>query len=122
MDAAKGLLRWGLGKVLGERLDDREHWGNELMRRLGGEDAAADAADECPICFSAPVRFVVSPCGHGLCKACAVGYLRAAVGDANAQVLAAGVRCPLHSAGCVAHIQPTDAVALLSAADARRAS
>jgi len=57
----------------------------------------------CSICFdevSADYLASLGVCGHQLCTACAVGYVRAALGDVGEHVRASGIRCPLFFTGC----------------------
>lgn len=78
------------------------------------------AAAQCPICFDGMPSFAASGCEHALCTPCAVAYVRGALGDVQAQIFAAGVRCPLHPSGCEGFISSTDAARLLTARDAKR--
>ena len=121
--AINTMLSWATSTLL-EHLDAEErHWSAELVRRMtgaapnGGE--SQDEREPCPVCFSDEPSF--SPeCGHGLCVRCSVQYVRGALGDAATQVLAGGVRCPLHSNGCEAYITSTDAAKLLSSRDSKK--
>jgi len=95
-----------------------------FMRWLHGgrpEAPADDDANDCPVCFSAPATFA-DPCGHALCSACAVQYIRGALGDARAQVFAEGIRCHEHVLGCACHVTAIDAARLLWRSQARTAA
>ena len=83
------------------------------------ELAPVEAPTTCPICLVAKPTFVLA-CEHGVCKHCAVAYVRGALGDQRTQVQPRGIRCPMHAAGCEAFIGPSDAAKLLTDTDARQ--
>mmetsp|Transcript_39671 Transcript_39671/g.104725 ORF Transcript_39671/g.104725 Transcript_39671/m.104725 type:complete len:556 (+) Transcript_39671:3-1670(+) len=85
-----------------------------------GKERFSSSGNQCLICFDAVPTFATSACDHALCTTCAVSYVRGAVGDAQAQVHAAGVRCPMHSSGCMEFITSTDAARLLTARDSAK--
>jgi hypothetical protein len=74
------------------------------------------------VCFDSKPTFATPQCeGHAMCTSCAVSYVRGALGDATAQVQAAGIRCPMHgSGGCQGFVNSVDAVRLLKDRDAKR--
>lgn len=47
-----------------------------------------------------------STCLHEVCKDCGVRYVRTALGDKEAQIKAAGVRCPFFHSGCGEYLTP----------------
>ena len=109
------LDRAGLGEPAAPMLD----WiAGGAGAAVPGAERFARRPDLCLICFDAVPTFASGTCDHGLCTTCAVAYVRGALGDAQAQVHAAGVRCPLHSSGCAGCISSTDAARLLSARNA----
>ncbi|KAJ8614568.1 hypothetical protein CTAYLR_004077 [Chrysophaeum taylorii] len=52
----------------------------------------------CSVCFdvvSAQYLVALGSCGHQICTACSIGYVRSALANVAEQVTAAGMRCPL---------------------------
>jgi hypothetical protein len=54
----------------------------------------------CPVCIEVKEAHRLAGCEHYLCARCAVQYVRSALGNGRQEVKAAGIRCPMHSAGC----------------------
>jgi len=130
---AFGPLSWIRHKAAAVLSDALDHAGlaepaGPLLDWLGGAAAAVPGAERyseqsaCLVCFDSKPTFATPQCeGHAMCTSCAVSYVRGALGDATAQVQAAGIRCPMHgSGGCQGFVNSVDAVRLLKDRDAKR--
>ena len=128
-----GPLSWIRHKAAAVLSDVLDHAGlaepaGPLLDWLGGAAAAVPGAERyseqsaCLVCFDSKPTFATPQCeAHAMCTSCAVSYVRGALGDATAQVQAAGIRCPMHgSGGCEGFISSVDAVRLLKERDAKR--
>ena len=107
----------GLAEPAGPMLD----WlSGGAIAVVPGADRFSEADSQCIVCFDAPATFATSTCDHGMCTSCAVAYVRTALGDATAQVHAAGVRCPMHGSGCGGHVTSVEAARLLTARESKQ--
>mmetsp|Transcript_19508 Transcript_19508/g.29648 ORF Transcript_19508/g.29648 Transcript_19508/m.29648 type:complete len:1070 (+) Transcript_19508:75-3284(+) len=88
----------------------RTNHGN-ICSRCAAESSIQQTVNElsCSVCFDiVPANYLVAlgSCGHILCTACTIRYIRSALANVADQVTASGIRCPLgglvsgHSNAC----------------------
>ena len=57
----------------------------------------------CDVCFDdvgLEFLYTAGVCGHLLCTTCSIEYVRGALGNVSDEIFTAGLRCPMHMAGC----------------------
>lgn len=84
--------------------------GMEICSRCGTASTLQESVLElsCSCCLdvvNAEYLVALGSCGHQLCTACSIGYVRSALANVAEQILATGVRCPVGSSKYADEVQ-----------------
>ena len=70
----------------------------------------------CDVCFDdvgLEYLYTAGVCGHLLCTTCSIEYVRGALGNVSDEIFTAGLRCPMHMAGCEKMLETRNLRALI---------